>query len=419
MDKKIITKYLATKYLAIVFFFLLPLQTHLTFFTPMYEGRVWSFGVQRIFAMEIFLGIFLLALLFATSTTKSFFQKKYLWLIWIGIIFYAWAAGSLEALHLFRLIGVGIATSVSIKRFGAQTILTSFVVGMLLVSIFGAFQYLEQTSPGTKWLGISSHAPEVLGDSVVLVKGERILRSYGVFEHPNIFGGYLVVAIISVLLLFSQKIKDQSNTKNHSMLFIWLVIFFSALVWTFSRSAWLGLITIGLILYWMFKKKYLEKIKLKIKPLALLSSLGLIIIVFVISWSAIQTRLGQNYLQNDFEQRSISERVEGFEKWKEIFSENWLLGTRVGNYTADFDKPVHNSFLLALAEIGVIGSLFFTICFYGVFCENKKALILFLPFVMIAMFDHYLWSSYAGLVLVGLVAGLIHSSSTIFPQKLP
>ena len=56
-------------------------------------------------------------------------------------------------------------------------------------------------------------------------------------------------------------------------------------------------------------------------------------------------------------------------KAKEIIKDNWLIGVGIGNYTfalrAKYPEikvwelqPVHNTYLLILAELGVVGFLF-------------------------------------------------------------
>ena len=91
----------------------------------------------------------------------------------------------------------------------------------------------------------------------------------------------------------------------------------------------------------------------------------------------------------------------------------------MGNYTlaihneiestrsAWFYQPVHNVFLLIFTELGVAGVL--VILLFGYFIRrifNCNLLPIFILFLLLALFDHYLWSLYSGLLLVGVGSGL-------------
>ena len=79
-------------------------------------------------------------------------------------------------------------------------------------------------------------------------------------------------------------------------------------------------------------------------------------------------------------------------------------------------QPVHNTFLLILAELGVVGILFFG---YFIFSVNSIAhasvrksngifaIVIGVTFFVIALFDHYLWSLWPGLALSALVCGIM------------
>jgi len=69
---------------------------------------------------------------------------------------------------------------------------------------------------------------------------------------------------------------------------------------------------------------------------------------------------------------------------------------------------VHNVFVLALAELGAIGMLIIATAIF-VFRRiiSWKKLICLAPFLIVGLFDHYLWSLYPGIILWVAYAGLI------------
>jgi O-antigen ligase len=84
--------------------------------------------------------------------------------------------------------------------------------------------------------------------------------------------------------------------------------------------------------------------------------------------------------------------------------------------SVDQVQPIHNWFLLALAEIGLMGVLIFLGLLYFYFKKIlwKKnnyqvwntAFVLLLIFL--GLFDHYLWTSWTGWLMVGVVIAIIY-----------
>ena len=166
-------------------------------------------------------------------------------------------------------------------------------------SIIGIWQFFVQRSVGLFWLKESLISSELPGIAKIILNGEKFIRSYGLFPHPNILGGFLVFSIIVTFLYYKifHPIKDVSpqnqcsipepmfhmehdtgqawnmlrgrrgtsngaSTKHikrqvqyaNKLPQIFLIIQITALVLTFSKSAILGLIiAISYILWKMWK----------------------------------------------------------------------------------------------------------------------------------------------------------------------
>ena len=112
------------------------------------------------------------------------------------------------------------------------------IAGMIALQAFVAIpQVLEQKSFGLKGLGELKLDPAVPGTSILWTNhAPKLLRAYGLTDHPNILGGLLT---ISLLVLASCLVRYREE---------WLAVLcggfglgVAALLLTFSRSAGLGL----------------------------------------------------------------------------------------------------------------------------------------------------------------------------------
>jgi len=309
--------------------------------------------------------------------------------------------------------------------------------GSVLPCLLGVGQFLMQADFAFKWLGLSAHPAWQAGTSIVASDSiGRWLRAYGPFAHPNVFGGYLVV-VIGLLQIYDLRFKILKNNKN--ILFIFYSLLLISLFFTFSRSAWL-VVFIFLLVHLFFNK---NNLKFKILNLRFLIPRFVLALILVISFfPLLHTRFSNESIS---EVRSTTERVSGYkEAWK-IFKENPVFGVGAGNYTvAEYNlnpnlqaweiQPVHNVGVLFVVEFGIIGVLFllFVIISFARFMMHVSqcnwrgscCVIYVSCYVLLAMFDHYLYSSYIGLILTGLFFGLIikqkteeklvHNSSTRF-----
>ena len=85
-------------------------------------------------------------------------------------------------------------------------------------------------------------------------------------------------------------------------------------------------------------------------------------------------------------------------------------------------QPVHNVFLLVLAEIGVFGFLFFVSLFLYVFYQAIKikdgfAVALLIALMILMMFDHYFWSLHFGMMFLFFVVWLMVIKPPLLENK--
>ncbi len=279
---------------------------------------------------------------------------------------------------------------------------TWFILSLIPHALLGIWQYATQMVVGSKWLGMSPQNPLTPGVSVVEAGGRRILRAYGGFPHPNIFGGWLAFGLAAVTLLASRVTLHQRRIA----LAIVAALFAVALVFTFSRSAWIAAgvgVTAAFIGAWRKAWTLEEKLRLFLIPCAVLVSFAFTAFAVrevVAVRATAETRL---------ETKSTDERALAIDQAWQLFSRHPVLGIGEEAALLALDRgglrpvPPHQVLLLILLETGILGSLGLLLilgCY--VHAVGPKALFWLLPAVPLLLFDHYLWSLWSGQVLACL-----------------
>lgn len=400
---------------------LLPLQIVFIFDEKFINGAKWHYGTGVFYATELLLIItaVLSLIQFVKSerlALSSFFTKNNtlkkatitcLWLLiaWSGLSIF-WSAEKSAALYLWLKLLEGVALFLVIfsLKIDKNKLLWPLALTAGLQGLLAGWQFVTQSITGNKWLGIATHEASRLGEIVIENSDGRWLRAYGTFAHPNILGGFCVFGLLATLEL------SRSTKKQYQLILMVLAmantlgIFFS-----FSRSAWLAaVIAIAIIIVRSIRKKDCPTMK----TLAAASLIG--IFLFFSFSNFIVTR---SDFSNRLEQQSLDERGSQIIESLKIFrSSNWL-GVGINNYTATLAslnpalpafslQPAHNLYLLLLAELGIVGFLAFTFFIIFLFVQRRghyDRLIWLAPLLIIGLFDHYLWTQYAGIALFWLV----------------
>lgn len=166
---------------------------------------------------------------------------------------------SYNFVRLLMVFGIYLFTVNEIRSF--NMIVLPVGLQLFFQAIVGIGQGLSQFSLGLLGLGEHVLFPTKSGASVVSADGIRLLRAYGLTDHPNIFGGSLVFALIIITTWYIEKkddvlsqlsyhfIKEKNDhliqvikrTFGEDPLIISLFVLGSlALFLSFSRSAWLA-----------------------------------------------------------------------------------------------------------------------------------------------------------------------------------
>ncbi len=402
-----------TQYLLYLLVFLLPLQTR-WIIVPGELNGYFEYGTISLYLTDI-----LLILAFITFLLSKKDQCKINNNIWflIGIfeffvfvsIFFAPETKIAIYAYIRFLLGLALFFLILNPLFDFQKLLISFLGGSFVEAVLGIWQFLFQTSFGSKWLGMSGHFAWVLGDSVVETVMGRWLRSYGSLDHPNIFGGLMAVSILFLLIFIKRR---------SSIFYTALFVYWTALIFSFSRAAWLGVLG-GLIFYFLasiFKKEH--------RVFIIKSILGIFVLTIILSLIYNDLFFARLNSQNRLEVKSNEERVYLLQEAKYLIRKHAVFGTGIGNYGIAVFKeidngrpsyayqPVHNVFLLIGVEVGVLGLVSFLVfLFYLVYLlwqkHNFGALSILLSVFIMMMFDHWWWSLHFGVLLFWFVLGIL------------
>ena len=312
-----------------------------------------------ILALALLAGLAALSTLWAPMTSLAFYQAGRLW-------------------FLFGLFCV-VATAWEAR--GA--LLWGLTLSGALQAGIGLAQFLAQHTFGLKRLGEVTMWPEWPGASVVTVEGERILRAYGLTQHPNLLAGVLVIGLLAAVGL---ALRPTGRAREAAIMLAGAN--FAGLLLTFSRAAWLALAVGGVIMVvLLYRKAVLEvtgtsgsaghfQVILKAaSPIdqrnaaCLLALLALIAALFIATqWRLLLPRFGLAW--EGVEVRSNDERA-GLEAsaWT-LIRENPLGGVGYGNFAIalwlrqppalaayPIYQPVHRVPLLATVELGAGGGL--------------------------------------------------------------
>jgi len=439
MSKKLKT---ITDFLILTIVFLLPFQTRYIWRTGTLNDGPWEYGTISLYAIDLLLlTALLLALIVDFFRGQGGFKHKQYWLAIIGLLFFAnlsifacfsFAVAPDKYLVLYGVgrlaLGAGLFWLIYSSKLSLKKILITLLLAASLQAVFGLWQFLNQGTPANKWLGLAAHAPTELGAAVVETispggASERWLRAYGSLDHPNIFGGYLALALLVAVLMLIKEVSGTGQRKRELLLSFTIIILTAGLFVSFSRAAWLTLAG-GLVII------LLTNFKLWPRLLLTLAIMALTVAPFAKNyghlywqrWAALDDISSVN---SRLEVKSIAERTQYIAQAKTLIANHYLVGVGLGNFglavaqevtpkqLSYYYQPVHNVWLLVASEIGVFG-LLFLITLLILLIGNGRRLKEFnfvwplaAGLLILMTFDHWLWSLHFGVLFFWLALGLM------------
>ncbi len=318
-------------------------------------------------------------------------------------------------LQIFRMLEMLLLfLMVSNEVLSREQILKLLIGSMVFQSVLAVAQYYLQHSVGLYMLGEPHIGENIPGVAKIDFNGNKIVRSYGTFLHPNILAAGIFMALMTSLYVFRKKI-------------IWFALSVFILVpgflMTFSRTSFLAFGVALIIFIALSEEKNYYRYFLYI----------LCVLIFFVVLFDVKDLLWQRVLfLHDSD--SISERVQYLQISKNMLMDQpWGVG--MGNFTVMMQhyssvkifpwlmQPVHNVFMLIFNEAGIVGGSLVVLLFAYIFFRmvyllkhirgnsNDKfftylMIALLCGFVFEGLFDHYFFTSYQGFVLLFLLISL-------------
>lgn len=370
------------------------------------------------FVTLAFLLVFFVFLFWHKKSFLAFinFLKKNRTIFSLGLLFSlfcllsaSWSGSSILSLVLgirILLIFSAVVSACFLLR-ASEKYQRSFLLIIIFIgisqSLLGLYQFVSGQSLGLFWLGEGNLGKESLGLAKIWLGDQLFLRAYGTFSHPNILGGFQLFALF---FTFQGFLRYPTFFARNTWLGIFIVEFLG-LTLSFSRTALTGFIVIAIGLLW---KKGCD--------LNWQNSLLKKIVILLISIASIAFILRGAVSLSFWHSESVQMRIELARANMERFKEAPLWGKGFGTGPVEltaysdfpfyfFEKqPVHNIFILILADLGIFGLLLFSgFIFYLLKAMRKDATqsfwwLLFSVYLLIGLWDHYLITLPAGIFLL-------------------
>ncbi len=249
-------------------------------------------------------------------------------------------------------------------------------------SIQGVFYYF-----GERLLSLSTP-----GVAKASISGVEFLRPYGTFSHPNSLGGFFLLLYFFVL----------TYKKFNRYLFLKSIFLFISSILVFISFS-----KITIISFLILNTYYLL---LNTKLNCRLCKISRVLVTFIVSLI---------FLTATTDPLTINKRVELMKNAMSIIYKNPIFGVGLGNYLVEqvnysskyylfFNQPVHNIFLLFIAETGLVvgGLIMYQLINRLIQARLKKEQwILIFVVIFTGFFDHYWLTLQQNFLLVGLVMG--------------
>ncbi|MDP2918303.1 MAG: O-antigen ligase family protein [bacterium] len=460
-----------------IFFFLfvfsLPLQKRHIFSDTLLAGEFNEWTAISLYLSDIFLiltFLFWLAEFLAKHKPRPLPITRYPLLVtsyWLLVTILVWSTFSLiqatnlglavfrlaKLLELFLLF-IFVTQNLKIKKYRHYTYAV-FLGTMLIQSLIALGQYWQQKSLGFKIFGENDLSAQIIDVAKIVAAGEKIMRPYGTFPHPNVLAGFLITAIMFCFYFWVLK-KTREHDYLKTILLFSISFFTITLALTLSRSAWLGLV-IALIIFIIIgkgeksfaptntgnknfcslpnnQKNYRQKIKILLPALSVFTLTA--IIVSIIFWPQIASRGAvTDSPSGDF---ALSNRVFLNQIAFNFISEHPWFGIGIGNFTTRLRafaptlatwqlQPVHYIYFSWAAEIGIPGLLLFLFFIWRAIsfglkqiCKNTEIAFLLstlFAYFTIGFLDHYFYDLEQGMLIFWLILGLIWTILLASPKS--
>jgi putative inorganic carbon (HCO3(-)) transporter len=338
---------------------------------------------------------------------------------WLGVP--SAADSALAVMSSIRLMALAALELFVCNEIARPARLGAPVVVMIAIqSIVGIGQVVGQQSLGLARLGEHVLTPSLGVSVITAADGTRFLRAYGLTDHPNILGGILVFGLLPIVGLAS--IRPQGG---RSLSLVVASLGAAALLITFSRGAWLGLLAglavLGGMLLTIGDRP-------AVRRLGLTCAAGLIVAApFALPFrDALGARADPSGVSIT-EVRSIHERTALSQATTTVIAAHPFLGVGAGGLPEAMQaadpsfqytyQPANVVLLDVTAETGIVGGVAYLVLVLAPWIAMLAHRPMWTPELAVAsgalaavtvvgLLDYYTWTFSAGRIWAWLILGL-------------
>jgi O-antigen ligase len=310
------------------------------------------------------------------------------------------------------------------KIYGFRNVLMVIMASGIFQAAIAIAQYFKQGSLGLRLLGESPLSVNAAGVAVFIADSHKYLRAYGTTPHPNVLAAWLFLAIFAFYNFYFYPKEKSSLGKFFLVCYPILLL---GLFFTFSRviiGLWALGAAIGVLL--LFKRSFRNFLTAAKQYLVTIVVITLVTgsLFAVFFWPQVKSRVLVSA-----EEEAVTQRIFYNKIAESVTSANPLLGVGIGQFVpqlmnklkhwpSHIYQPVHNIYLLISSETGLVGLALFLLFLFFLFwrfirrADFKKPysfsfLIFGLSFLLLGLFDHFLWTLQQGSLIFWMTAALI------------
>ncbi len=396
---------------AIVFLTPVNLGKHFILESSYVYGKLIDYLIPTIYVQDILIAA--LIIISIPGLYKSFKKSLGYWEVALSILFLTsilfsilstnptastWAAYG----RLILYAGFGFYTFSRVNLYKAFPVLLKiFAINLFLLSILGLAQWHNKGSVFNNYLVLGEQPYNISTYNITRVsfRGFTRVPPYGLFRHPNTFAAYLVFCILFILAASPKK----------RTYYIPVVLGTACLFLTYSRTGILALFIGSLLL--ILPKRLIPLTSI------LTLFLGVLMNIFI--------------ALSNFGDASVFRRRNLILAGVDMIKNRPLFGVGINNFVRHVDRvsaafnfprftqPIHNAYLLILAETGIFATIFLvaflTLTLRKAFHFLKQPvsglyprtlIVLLIVLMFLAFFDHFPITSHQINILIWLTLGL-------------
>lgn len=373
--------------------------------------------------------LILWAISFTLSPRRLSFGPRHLWLPLAGLTLAGWISAvssydpGYSVYQGIRLVVLFWFYLYVVNEIGSlRWVMVPVGIQIGIQAIVALGQFAAQRSIGLQAIGEPPLDPAAIGTSVVMANGVRLLRAYGLSDHPNIVGGCLAFGLV---LLIVPSLRRSTRAAAYAA----FIPASAALVITFSRSAWLafagGAAVIAVVEVLSRRGAARDLLWLGLASAALPVALVLAYSPFF----GMRVNVDNSFIGATAEQQSLGERIILVQSALPLIRDHPVTGVGLGasplalrayypNLDASYAPP-HWALLDAALETGALGATFYLALLVFPFVAYIRqrhevplnpsataAVALLVSITLVGFFDYYTWLLAAGRLWQWLAWGL-------------